>query len=60
MMDMEYCKKFGIPTKRFEDQVTETVAAVTSINKEYNRTRMLPFIAADANREDVVGMVKDA
>jgi predicted TIM-barrel fold metal-dependent hydrolase len=60
MMDMEYCKKFGIATKRFEDQMTETVAAVTSINKKYNRTRMLPFIAADANREDVVDMVKDA
>jgi predicted TIM-barrel fold metal-dependent hydrolase len=60
MMDMEYCKKFGVATRSFEGQMTETAAAVTSINKKYNRTRMLPFIAADANREDVVDMVKDA
>ncbi len=60
MMDMEYCKKFGGGTKRFEDQIRETVAAVEAINKKYNRLRMFPFIAADPNREGVVDLVRDA
>lgn len=60
MMDMAYCKKFGGGTKSFEDQITETVAAVEETNKKYNRTRMLPFIAADPNREGIVTIVKDA
>ena len=60
MMDMAYCKKFGGGTKSFEDQITETVDAVEAINKKYNRIRMLPFIAADPNREGIINIVKDA
>ncbi len=60
MMDMEYCKEFGGGTKSFKDQIKETVAAVEATNKKYNRIRMLPFIAADPNREDVSNIVVDA
>ena len=60
MMDMAHCKKFGGEIKRFEDQMEETIAAVRSINEEYNRIRMLPFIAADPERKDVVEIVKNA
>jgi predicted TIM-barrel fold metal-dependent hydrolase len=60
MMDMAYCKKFGGGTKSFEDQMTQTLAAVEAINEKYNRIRMLPFIAADPNREGIVTIVKDA
>jgi predicted TIM-barrel fold metal-dependent hydrolase len=60
MMDMAYCKKYGGGTKRFEDQMRETAAAVDAINKKYDRLRMLPFIAADPNREGVVEIVRDA
>lgn len=60
MMDMEYCRKYGAGTKKFEDQVRETAAAVDAINERYDRLRMLPFVAADPNRQDVVELVKDA
>jgi predicted TIM-barrel fold metal-dependent hydrolase len=60
MMDMAYCKKFGGGTKRFKDQMKETLAAVEAINRKYDRIRMLPFIAADPNREGIVTIVKDA
>ncbi len=60
MMDMEYCKEFAGGTKGFKDQIAETLAAVEAINKQYNRTRMLPFIAADPNRENVRDIVIDA
>jgi predicted TIM-barrel fold metal-dependent hydrolase len=60
MMDMAYCKKFGGAVKGFEAQMTETVAAVEAVNKRHNRTRMLPFIAADPNREGVSDIVRDA
>ena len=60
MMDMAYCKKFGGGTKSFEDQITETVGAAEAINKKYDRIRMLPFIAADPNREGIINIVKDA
>jgi predicted TIM-barrel fold metal-dependent hydrolase len=60
MMDMAYCGKFGGGTKDFEEQKSETLAAVEAVNRRYNRIRMLPFIAADPNREDVVKMVIDA
>ncbi len=59
MMDMAYCKKFGGGAKRFEDQMTETLKAVESINRHYNRIRMLPFIAADPNRKNVADLVRD-
>ena len=57
MMDMEYCKEFAGGTKSFKDQIAETAAAVEAISKKYNRIRMLPFIAADPNREDVADIV---
>lgn len=60
MMDMAFCKEFGGGTKDFEDQMAETLAAVEAINRKYNRIRMLPFVAADPNRENVVEMVIDA
>ncbi|MBW1928867.1 MAG: amidohydrolase family protein [Deltaproteobacteria bacterium] len=60
MMDMEFCKGFGGGTKSFQDQTTETIEAVESVNREYGRTRLYPFIAADPNREDVVNIVIDA
>lgn len=60
MMDMAYCKEFGGGTKAFEDQIEETLAATEAINRKYNRVRMLPFIAADPNRQNVVDMVKNA
>ncbi len=60
MMDMAYCKKYGGGTKPYEDQIEETAAAAEAINKKYNRTRMLPFIAADPHREDVVTIVTEA
>jgi predicted TIM-barrel fold metal-dependent hydrolase len=60
MMDMAYCRKYEGSTKSFKDQMTETVAAVEAVNKRYNRIRMLPFIAADPNREDIVTIAKDA
>ena len=60
MMDMEFCQRFGGGTKSFKDQMAETLNAVESINKQYNRLRMLPFIAADPHRENVVDMVRDA
>ena len=53
MMGMEYCKEFAGGTKSFKDQIAETAAAVEAISKKYNRICMLPFIAADPNREDV-------
>lgn len=60
MMDMEYCKKYGGGTKSFEDQIEETASAVKAINEKYKRTRMLPFIAADPNRPNVVNIVLDS
>ena len=60
MMDMGYCKEFAGGTKSFKDQIAETIAAVEAINEKYNRIRMLPFIAADPNREDVTGIIIDA
>jgi len=60
MMDMEFCKGFGGGTKSFQDQAAETIEAVEEINREYGRTRLYPFIAADPNREDVVNIVIDA
>jgi len=60
MMDMTYCKEFGGGTKPFEDQIAETVDAAQAINKKYNRIRMLPFIAADPNRENISKIVRDA
>ncbi len=60
MMDMAYCKKFGGGTKSFEDQMKKTLAAAEAINEKYGRIRMLPFIAADPNREGIVSIVKDA
>ncbi|MGD9022648.1 MAG: amidohydrolase family protein [Deltaproteobacteria bacterium] len=60
MVDMTYCKKYGGGTKRFEDQLEETVAAVDAINNQYGRTRMIPFVAADPNRDGIVTVVKNA
>jgi predicted TIM-barrel fold metal-dependent hydrolase len=60
MMDMKYCSGFGGEVKRFEDQITETAAAVTAINNEYGRTRMLPFVAADPRRENFLELVTNA
>ena len=60
MMDMEYCQKFGGSTKRFEDQLAETAAAAEEINRRYNRIRMIPFVAADPNRKNMMDIVKDA
>ena len=60
MMDMENCKEFAGSTKSFKDQMAETAAAVEAVNKKYNRTRMLPFIAADPNRADVRDIVINA
>lgn len=60
MMDMKYCSGFGGEVKKFEDQMTETAAAVTAINNEYGRTRMLPFVAADPRRENFLEMVTNA
>ena len=54
MMDMEFCKGFGGRVKSFEEQTAETVEAVDEINRDYCRPRMLPFIAADPRRKDVV------
>lgn len=60
MMDMAYCKRFGGGTKTYQEQIMQTASAVEAINRKYDRIRMLPFIAADPNREGVVEMVKDA
>ncbi len=60
MMDMAFCKEFGGGTKDFEEQTAETQAAVEAINRRYNRTRMLPFVAADPNRQNVVELVIEA
>ena len=60
MMDMEFCKGFGGGTKSFQDQAAETIEAVEGINKEYGRTRLYPFIAADPNRKGIVDLVIDA
>ncbi len=57
MMDMEFCKGFGGGVKSFEAQMVETVEAVESVNRRYGRPRMLPFIAADPRRKDIVDMV---
>lgn len=37
--------------------MAETVEAVESVNERYGRTRMMPFIAADPRRKDVVDIV---
>ncbi|MFC1533479.1 amidohydrolase family protein [Thermodesulfobacteriota bacterium] len=60
MMDMAYCKGFGGEIKSFEEQIRETVEAVETANSKYDRVRMLPFVAADPRREDVVNIVRDA
>ena len=60
MMDMEFCKEFGGGTKGFQDQITETLTAVEEINSKYNRIRMLPFIAVDPNRKNILTIAKDA
>ncbi len=60
MMDMEYCEKFGGGTKRFEDQLTETKAVAEEINRQYRRVRMIPFVAADPNRRDMLNIVMEA
>ena len=57
MMDMAYCRAFGGALKPFEEQMSETVAAVTAINDRYHRPRMWPFVAADPHRENVVDLV---
>ncbi len=60
MMDMAYCEGFGGATKSFEEQLAETEAAVAAVNAASGRTRMLPFVAADPRRPDVVHIVCDA
>jgi len=57
MMDMEFCQAFGGGVKSFEAHVRETIEAVKAVNRRYSRTRMLPFIAADPRRKDVVDAV---
>jgi len=60
MMDMAYCQSFGGSVLPFEDQIAQTTAAVQAINTTAGRPRMLPFIAADPNRPDVVPLVIEA
>jgi len=60
MMDMAFCREFGGATKGFEAQMDETQSAVEAVNSKYNRTRMLPFVAADPNRQNVVELVIEA
>ena len=60
MMDMAYCEGFGGATKSFEEQRAETEAAATAINAAAGRPRMLPFIAADPRRPNVLQIVCDA
>ena len=60
MMDMAYCKAFNGRLKPFREQMEETVAAVTTINDRYGKSRMWPFIAADPHRKDVVTLVTGA
>ena len=44
----------------YEQQIEETEAAAQAINARYGRRRMIPFVAADARRPDVVEIVKQA
>jgi len=60
MMDMEFCPKFGDGMTSFEQQLVETIEAVEKVNQVYGRTRMLPFIAADPRRKDIVKIVLNA
>ena len=60
MMDMAYCKAFGGNLKPFEEQLAETIAAVTAVNDRYQKSRMWPFVAADPHRENVVDVVTNA
>jgi len=60
MMDMEYNSEFGGGTKDFDDQIAETAKAVEIINKQYGRTRMLPFIAADPRRPNIEKIITGA
>lgn len=60
MMDMAFCEGYSGEVGDFEDQIAETVEAVSDVEKRSGRPRMLPFIAADPRRENVVEVVTDA
>jgi len=60
MMDMEFCQAFGGGVKSFDDQIKGTIEAVEVVNRRYGRPRMLPFVAADPRRVDVVDVVISA
>ena len=59
MMDMEYCSSFEAGNiKAFEQQLKETEFAAQTVNKQYERQRLLPFIAVDPRRDGILDVVK--
>ncbi|MFP4382328.1 MAG: amidohydrolase family protein [Candidatus Sumerlaeia bacterium] len=58
MMDMAYCKGFSGEVKPYEDQIAETAEAARVINERHGRTRLMPFIAADPRRPNMLELVQ--
>jgi predicted TIM-barrel fold metal-dependent hydrolase len=60
MMDMEFCNSFQAgEIKDFMEQLNDTEFAAETVNKKYGRTRMLPFIAVDPRRQNILDILKD-
>jgi predicted TIM-barrel fold metal-dependent hydrolase len=59
MMDMENCTRFEAgEIKDFNEQLEETEFAAKTINEKYQRRRVLPFIAVDPRRANILEIVK--
>jgi predicted TIM-barrel fold metal-dependent hydrolase len=57
MVDMEFSSAYPGGVKPYEDQITETLAAVENVNRRFPQPRLLPFIGADPRRPNVTGLV---
>lgn len=60
MMDMEYCSGYGGGVMPYQQQLEETAAAACEVNEKSGRVRMMPFVAADPRRTDVLNVVTRA
>ncbi|MFW6457460.1 MAG: amidohydrolase family protein, partial [Planctomycetota bacterium] len=57
MMDMAFCSGYTGEVRPYEDQITATCEAVRDANDTSSCNRLLPFIAADPRRDNVVDLV---
>jgi predicted TIM-barrel fold metal-dependent hydrolase len=60
MMDMQYCAGFGGACLPYESQIEQTAAAAKAVNERYGRVRLMPFVAADPRRPNMLELVQGA